>query len=60
MNQSSIFADKLMLYRDIICSLEENSFEIVDTVKNIGDKETPVMILYHMNMGYHCWMKMQS
>lgn len=52
MNQSGIFADKLMLYRDIICSLEENSFEIVDTVKNIGDKETPVMILYHMNMGY--------
>lgn len=51
-NQAGIFAEKLMLYRTVTCPLEENSFEIRDTVKNIGDQETPLMILYHMNMGY--------
>ena len=47
-----IFADKLVLYRDICCSLEENKITIRDKVVNRGDRETPVMVLYHMNMGY--------
>lgn len=52
MNPSSIFGYKLTFIREIVCSLESNVFEIVDTVKNWGDQETPLMILYHMNMGY--------
>lgn len=51
-NPSSLFGEKLVLYREIICSLDRNCFEIVDTVRNEGDKISPLMILYHMNMGY--------
>jgi galactose mutarotase-like enzyme len=47
-----IFADKLVLYREILCSLEENRITIRDRIVNRGDKETPAMILYHMNLGY--------
>jgi len=47
-----IFGRKLSLEREIIVSKEENSFEIVDTITNTGDKKTPFEILYHMNMGY--------
>lgn len=47
-----IFAHKLVLYRTISCSLVENVIEIHDRVVNCGDTESPVMILYHMNIGY--------
>lgn len=48
----TIFGRKLRLAREIIVSLEENSFEIHDSIENTGDKEEPFEILYHMNMGY--------
>jgi len=51
-NQAGIFADKLMLYRTITCSLEKNVIMIEDRIKNIGDEKTALMLLYHMNMGY--------
>lgn len=47
-----IFARKLRLQRQIICSKQENGFTIRDTVTNFGEDEEPIMILYHMNMGY--------
>ncbi|MBS6398075.1 MAG: aldose 1-epimerase family protein [Clostridiales bacterium] len=47
-----IFSHKLVLHRVIHCSLEENSFSIRDRIVNEGDTEYPVMLLYHMNMGY--------
>lgn len=47
-----IFGRKLCLERKIIISKNENSFEICDTIKNTGDREEPMEILYHMNMGY--------
>ena len=52
MTDEGIFADKLVMYREIICSMKENKITIFDKILNRGDKETPVMILYHMNMGY--------
>lgn len=52
MNPSALFADKLVLQRELICSLEENSFTIHDVVVNEGDTAVPLLILYHMNMGY--------
>ena len=36
----------------IRCSKWENTFTISDTVENRGHADTPVMLLYHMNMGY--------
>ena len=51
-NDSGIFARKLMLKRTITCGKHINAFSITDTIENQGDTESPVMILYHMNMGY--------
>ncbi len=48
----TIFAAKLRMDRKIIISTTENTFEIEDTVSNTGDTVEPVMLLYHMNMGY--------
>ena len=47
-----IFSRKLTLKRKITCKINENTVYISDSVKNNGDKESPIMILYHMNMGY--------
>lgn len=51
-NDSGIFARKLYLKRTITCGRYVNAFRITDTIENQGDAESPVMILYHMNMGY--------
>lgn len=48
----NIFAHKLVLHREIICSLEKNELSIRDRIENCGDRISPVMILYHMNIGY--------
>ncbi len=48
----TIFATKLRMERKILVSTQENTFEIVDTITNTGDREEPFMVLYHMNMGY--------
>ena len=48
----NIFSYKLSLNRTITLSLKDNSFTIVDAVKNNGDSKVPLMVLYHMNLGY--------
>ena len=48
----TIFGRKLRLARQIKVSTEENTFTIVDTITNTGDRREPYEILYHMNMGY--------
>lgn len=47
-----IFGDKLVLNRKLTCSLKENRLEIQDRIKNTGDRRSPLMILYHFNVGY--------
>ena len=47
-----LFARKLRLHREIRVSLNDNSFNIIDTIENAGDTKQPFEILYHMNMGY--------
>lgn len=51
-SDSRIFSRKLMLHREITCQKFENRFTITDTVENQGDVESPIMLLYHINMGY--------
>lgn len=51
-NDEGIFSHKLVMYREIICSLEENRIMVSDKIVNRGDTSCPVMLLYHMNMGY--------
>ncbi len=50
--EARLFGRKLKLQRRIVCSKKENTFTIRDTVTNFGDSEEPILILYHMNMGY--------
>ena len=47
-----IFSRKLKRVRVITVSLDKNEFEIADEIENRGDALTPVLYLYHMNMGY--------
>lgn len=51
-SEEQIFGTKLHLTRVITCSKQENTFTLSDTVENRGDAPTPVMLLYHINMGY--------
>ena len=46
------FARKLHLSRVITVSKIDSRFTVTDTVENQGDTESPIMLLYHMNMGY--------
>lgn len=47
-----IFAEKLLLTRTIRCSKKTNSLTITDEIENFGSEASPLMLLYHMNMGY--------
>lgn len=49
---SRIFGRKLQLHRIIEVYTTENKMTLTDTVENHGDEVSPVMVLYHMNMGY--------
>lgn len=51
-NDSSLFDRKLMLKRTITCGKISNSIRITDTIENQGDTQSPLMLMYHMNMGY--------
>ena len=51
-NDSRMFSGKLQMNRVIVCGKQENKIIVTDTVENCGDSLSPVMILYHMNMGY--------
>lgn len=51
-NDGHFFARSLYMKRTIAVSKRESCFTITDTVENHGNEESPLMILYHMNMGY--------
>lgn len=52
MRDQVIFGSKFTLDRTINCSLTDNVIVITDEVRNDGSNEEPVMLLYHMNLGY--------
>ncbi len=47
-----IFGRKLTLHRTLTFPTGENAILLTDTIENHGDEASPVMVLYHMNMGY--------
>ena len=51
-NDGAIFDRKLVLERKITCGKRENTLAVTDTVRNLGDTPCPLMLMYHMNMGY--------
>lgn len=48
----TIFSHKLMLVRKIIISKLTNDIKIIDEITNNGDQQSPLEILYHINLGY--------
>lgn len=52
MNHMQFFGNKLLLKRKLVVLLDENKFYLEDEVFNRGSESEPVMLLYHMNMGY--------
>lgn len=50
--ESRIFGENLQLTRALRTSLGSRSISITDTVTNFGFRESPLMLLYHINLGY--------
>ncbi len=46
------FGRMLIMNRKIEISTVDNTLTLTDTVENHGDTPSPLMLLYHMNMGY--------
>ncbi|MEN6595108.1 MAG: aldose 1-epimerase family protein [Clostridiaceae bacterium] len=47
-----LFGRKLKLRREIRCSNVLNTLTLRDEITNEGDEESPIMVLYHINIGY--------
>lgn len=46
------YGEDLCLIRTITVKMGENVIRVKDTVENLGFKETPLMMIYHLNFGY--------
>jgi len=52
MRESGMFAENLLLERVISTRLGQSTIGIHDTVRNEGHETTPLMLLYHINIGW--------
>jgi len=52
MKQAQVFGPNIELIRTLSSSLGKSSIKIDDTVTNQGNQETPLMLLYHINLGW--------
>lgn len=50
--QARIFGENLRLTRRITARLGESRIAIHDTVENLAEARSPLMILYHINLGF--------
>lgn len=50
--QAALFGECMTLHREIKIPVGGSKIQITDTVENETEKEMPLMLLYHMNMGY--------
>ncbi len=50
--ESRLFGDKLELIRKITIWMDKPKILIEDSIVNIGPRISPIMILYHINIGY--------
>jgi hypothetical protein len=52
MRQARVFGENLRLKRRIRVGLGSNSIAIRDVVENLGKTSSPLMVLYHINLGF--------
>jgi hypothetical protein len=50
--EAKFFGENLLMKRTISTSLGSNTIEVTDLVKNEGFKPSPLMLLYHINLGF--------
>ena len=50
--ESCLYAENLVLNREIICRMGESGLTVKDRVINKGFRRTPFMLMYHINLGY--------
>ncbi|MHB1348217.1 MAG: aldose 1-epimerase family protein [Candidatus Humimicrobiaceae bacterium] len=50
--ESRVFGEKLEITRKISCSFTKPEITVEDAIENIGFEKTPLMVLYHINIGY--------
>jgi len=50
--EASVFGNKLELTRKITTWMDEPKIIVEDTVENIGGETSPLMVLYHVNIGF--------
>jgi hypothetical protein len=50
--QTAVFFENLHLRRKITSVMGENSYTVEDSITNHGFKSSPLMLLYHINLGY--------
>lgn len=50
--ESSLFGPQLRLERSYQMSLTEGELTLTDVLTNVGDLPQPLMVLYHVNVGY--------
>lgn len=50
--ETKVFGDKLELSRKITTYMSTPKIIVEDSVENIGFSDSPIMILYHINIGY--------
>ncbi len=50
--ESRMFGENLLLRRTVSTSMGSSTIEITDLVKNEGFKPSPLMLLYHINVGF--------
>ncbi len=52
LRENKLFGVNLVLHRDIETELGSSTFTIKDIVKNEGFRRSPLMLLYHANLGW--------
>jgi hypothetical protein len=52
MRQARLFGENLRLEREVSCWLGENRIEVRDVVENLAEAPAPLMVLYHINLGF--------
>ena len=50
--EAKVFGDKLELERKITTWMDQPKVILEDVVENIGSQTSPLMVLYHINIGY--------
>jgi len=52
MRESVVFGENILLRRRVEATLGDSRFRIQDVVRNEGYESSPLMILYHINVGF--------